>query len=114
MLWIILLILLTSSAVVSASETALFSLPAKTLREFERCGPLHRRAVRMMREPHDVLMTVLLSNTFCNLGLYVVSFVALERVGRSYPGFAAVAGVGVLLTVIVFGELIPKGLALAN
>ncbi len=114
MIWIVLVLLLTLSAVVSASETSLFSLPPKTLREFERSGGLHRRAVRMMREPHNVLMTVLLANTFSNLGLYVVSFVALEKLGHTYPGFAAAAGIGVLLTVIVFGELLPKGLALAN
>ncbi len=114
MIWIALILLLTLSAVVSAAETALFSLPPKTLREFERAGGLHRRAVRMMREPHNVLMTVLLGNTVSNLAFYVVSFVALEKLGRTYPGVAAAASVGVLLSVIVFGELIPKGLALAN
>lgn len=114
MIWIVLLLLLTLSAVVSAAETALFSLPPKTLREFEKAGGLHRRAVRMMREPHAVLMTVLLGNTVSNLAFYVVSFVALEKLGRSFPGVAAAASVAVLLSVIVFGELIPKGLALTN
>ena len=114
MIWIALILLLTLSAIVSAAETSLFSLPPKTLREFEKAGPLHRRAVQMMNQPHDVLMTVLLGNTVSNLAFYVVSFIALEKLGRMYPGLAAAAGVGVLLSVIVFGELIPKGLALAN
>lgn len=114
MIWIALILLLTLSAVVSAAETALFSLPPKTLREFERAGPLHRRAVRMMRKPHDVLMTVLLGNTVANLAFYVVSFVALEKLSQKHPGMAAAAGIVVLFSVIVFGELLPKGLALAN
>lgn len=114
MIWVVLLILLTLSAVVSAAETALFSLPRKSLREFERGGPLQRRAALLMREPHNVLLTVLLGNTIANLAYYVTSFVALEKLGRRSPGIAAAAGVGVLLSVIIFGELIPKGLALVN
>ena len=114
MVWIALAITLSLSAIVSGAETALFNLPPRAKRDFERIGGLHRRAVRMMREPHQVLMTVLLANTVCNLAYYVVSFLALEKVGRTFPGLAAAAGVGVLLSVIVFGELIPKGVALAN
>lgn len=114
MIWLVLLVLLTLSAVVSAAETALFSLPPKTLRAFEKGGHLHRRAFRLMREPHNVLMTVLLGNTIANLAYYVASFVALENLGRQYPALAVPAGVAILLSVIIFGELIPKGLALAN
>lgn len=114
MIWIVLFLLLALSAAVSAAETALFSLPAKTRREFERGGPLQRRAVQMMDAPHDVLMTVLLANTVSNLAYYVISFVAVARLGHKFPGMAALAGVVVLISVIVIGELLPKGLALAN
>lgn len=114
MIWIVLIILLFLSAVVSAAETALFNLSPRMLREFDRAGGLHRRAVVLMRSPHKLLMTVLLTNTICNLAYYVVSIVALEQIGRSFPGVAAAAGVMVLLSVIVVGELLPKGIALAN
>lgn len=114
MIWISLLLLLFLSAVVSAAETALFNLSPKMLREFHRAGGLHRRAVLLIRDPHKLLMTVLLANTICNLAFYVVSFVALEKMGRRFPGLAAAAGVAVLLSVIVIGELLPKGIALAN
>jgi CBS domain containing-hemolysin-like protein len=114
MVWIALLLLLIVSGVVSAAETALFNLSPKTLREFERIGGLHSRAARLMRHPHKVLMTVLLANTVANLSFYAVSILAIQGFARRFPGAAAGMGVAVLLSVIVVGELIPKGVALAN
>ena len=103
MVWVALLLLLIVSGIVSAAETALFSLSPKTLREFERIGGLHAKAVRLMRHPHKVLMTVLLANTVANLSFYAVSLLAIQGFARRFPGVAAGMGVAVLLSVIIFG-----------
>jgi len=114
MIWAVLIMLLFCSAAVSAAETALFSLSRKALRDFELAGGLRRRAARLMRHPRRVLMLVLIANTAANVSIFAVSYVAIETVGVSHPGLAAAGSVAVLLLVILFGEVIPKGIALAN
>jgi CBS domain containing-hemolysin-like protein len=114
MIWLILILLLFCSGAVSASETALFSLPRKTLREFELSGGLRRRAARLMRRPRRVLMIVLVANTAANISIFAASYVAFEEIGASHPGVAAAGGIAVLLAVIFLGEVIPKGVALAD
>ena len=73
---------------------------------------LWRRVPRLMERPRRALMTVLITNTAVNVAIFAVSFVALERVADR-PALAVAGGVGVLLSVIVFGEMVPKGVALA-
>lgn len=114
MIWLILILLLFCSGAVSASETALFSLPRKTLREFELSGGLRRRAARLMRRPRRVLMIVLVANTAANISIFAASYVAFEEIGALHPGVAAAGGIAVLLAVIFLGEVIPKGVALAD
>jgi len=114
MIWSAIVLLLCFSGAVSASETALFSLPRKTLREFERAGGLRRRAASLMRRPHRVLMIVLIANTAANISIFTVSFVALDDFGAKHPALAAAGSVAVLLAVILLGEVMPKGAALAN
>lgn len=114
MIWLILILLLFCSGAVSASETALFSLPRKMLREFELSGGLRRRAARLMRRPRRVLMIVLIANTAANISIFAASYVAFEGIGASHPGVAAAGGIAVLLAVILLGEAVPKGVALAD
>ncbi len=114
MIWLALALLLASSGAMSASETALFSLSRKTLREFDRQGGLRRQAARLMRHPRRVLMIVLIANTTVNVSIFTLSYVALESLGSRHASAAAAASVGILLAVILFGEVVPKGVALAN
>ncbi len=115
MIWLALLFLLVASGAVSAAETALFALSRQSLHDFARSpGLLRRRAQRLMQHPKNVLMTVLIANTTINVVIYAVSFVALQGLGEDHPALAGVAGVGVLLSVIVFGEVVPKAIALGS
>src|SRR3990172_4958294 len=115
MIWTALLLLLVASGAVSAAETALFALNRQTLHEFGRSGGLLRhRAHRLMQQPKGVLMTVLITNTTVNVAIYALSFVALHNFGADHPALAGVAGASVLFSVIIFGELIPKAVALGN
>jgi len=110
-----LLILLVASGAVSAAETALFALSRQSLHDFGRSASLlRRRAHRLMQQPKSVLMTVLITNTAVNIAIYALSFVALQSLAANHPALAGVASAGVLLSVIIFGEVVPKAMALGN
>lgn len=113
MLWIILALLLLCSGLVSASETALFGLGRQALHGMGRSkGRLHRRVFALMQRPRQVLLSVLMANTAINVALFSISFLALRRFGSTEV--TAVGGAATLLAVIVFGEMLPKAVALTN
>jgi len=115
MIWVALLFLLVASGSVSAAETALFAIARQSLHDFGSSQSLlRRRAHRLMQRPKNVLMTVLIANTAVNVAIYALSFVALQGLGEKHPALAGAAGAGVLLSVIVFGEVVPKAIALGN
>lgn len=97
----VLVVLLASSGFFSASETALFSLEPD---EVESAGP---RVARLLAEPREVLVTLLLGNLVVNL----VFFVSVPRLVGGRFGELAVA-LGALLAILLFGEILPKTLAL--
>ena len=103
--WIALPVLLAGSATCSASETALFSLDDA---ERRRAG---EHAQRLMTDPQAVLITLL----FANLIVNVLFFALASRLGSEEAGYGAVGwGLGALLAIVLFGELLPKTLALQS
>ncbi len=113
--WILLVVLLACSGIVSGSETALFGLSRLELRNFRTAsGSLKRRAWRLMQHPRRVLMTVLIANTAVNILFFAISFVVFEDLGRSHPVAASVGGLTALLSIIMFGEILPKAAARAH
>ena len=113
MIWLLLVLLLFCSGTVSGSETALFSLNRQALEQFRRAGTgLGHRAHLLMQRPRQVLLTVLLSNTAVNVAIFSVSLLALDRVAHARPALVAAGGVGVLMAVVICGELLPKVVAL--
>lgn len=115
MVWLSLVVLLCCSGAISAMETALFGVNRRTLREFSRSGRRLRRRVHIiMQHPHRVLMTVLITNTAINVAIFGAAFAASRSLSPSRPVLAAVIGVAVLASVITFGEIMPKTIALAN
>lgn len=131
MLWLSLALLLVCSGMVSASETALFGLSWQAIHRFGRPEGSRwtsgRRRVYLLMSAHGgprrVLMTVLMTNTAVNVAIFTVSFLALRQVreaaaaagGGGYAAAVVAAGsVVVLISVIIFGEMLPKALALSN
>ncbi|UCE59618.1 MAG: HlyC/CorC family transporter [Phycisphaerales bacterium] len=113
--WFWLVLLLCCSGLVSASETALFGVNRRTLQEFQHTPhALRRRVYRLMLDSRSVLMTVLIANTAVNVALFAASFIVLRDLRETDPALAAVGGVAVLIAVIIFGEIVPKTLALSN
>lgn len=113
--WLLLVVLLACSAVVSGSETALFGLSRLELRDFATGGGrLKRQARQLMLHPRRVLMTVLIANTAVNVLFFAISFVTFDRLSENHPVAAPLGGVAALLAVILFGEVLPKAAARAH
>ncbi|HNQ21829.1 MAG TPA: hemolysin family protein [Phycisphaerae bacterium] len=113
MIWLFLALLLVCSGMISASETALFALPRSTLEQLRRSErPLWRQAHLLMQRPRRVLLTVLLANTAVNVAIFAGALLALRQASQSPAALVALGSVGVLLAVLLFGEMVPKALAL--
>lgn len=114
--WAGLLLLLCGSAVFSGSETALFSLSGHELYQFgSSSNSLRRLAARLMRHPRRVLLTLLIGNTLINILIFAISYVLFSQVaGRHSALWVSLGSVGTLLAVIIFGEVLPKAMALAG
>jgi len=115
MIWLAVAVLLCCSAAVSASETALFSLGRQALERFRVSQRAMERNVHLlMQNPRRCLLTILLANTATNVSIFTLAFIALKDLRLGHAWWSAAASAGVLLSVIVFGEMIPKGMALSN
>ncbi len=113
--WILLLILLPCSGLISGSETALFGLSRLEMREFASAsGALRHRAWLLMQRPRRVLLTVLVANTAVNVLFFAISFVVLEDIGHRSSLAASAGGVVALLVMVIFGEILPKAVARAH
>ena len=114
--FLIMAVLLCLSAFFSSSETAFFSLSReqrRRLREGKR--PTGRLIHRLLLDPKALLVTVLFGNMLVNVGFFSLSYTFAEAVRHKTPygaTGATVAGLGALLTLIVFGEVMPKSLAI--
>jgi CBS domain containing-hemolysin-like protein len=99
----LLLALLSCSAFFSGSEAALFCLTVSERRA------LSRSAEELLAEPRGLLATILLANLVVN-SLY---FAFASRLLPGAEGWPAVGlGFGVLVGLLVFGEILPKIMAL--
>ncbi len=110
-LWL-LLGLLIASGVISGAETAVFSLPKAVRRQLVAKSS---RVRRLLSRPSSLLVTLLLANLVINVAYFSVSAtwsMALAREGHG--GLSALVGVGSVLAIVVFGEIVPKTLALGS
>lgn len=107
--------LVVCSAFFSASETALFNLSRSQLYRMRNGGTAARAAAALMAKPRKLLNTLLLANMLGNT-LYA-SIAAVEVFDLEGHGSAAWAGgaisLGLLLVLILLGEVSPKFVAMA-
>ncbi len=102
-LWGALAGLLLVSGMFSSAETAFFSL---SHRQRKRVG---RTAHRLLKRPRELLVSVLLGNIVIN----VLYFAFAKRLLAGGHGINELAvGIGILVALLVFGEIIPKTLGL--
>lgn len=110
-LYIVAILILTYlGAYISASETALFSLPSTKVKSFKTDPDSRKQTIaRLLAKPRDLLVTVFMLNTLFNILLQNVVSTSL---GESASLLAKV-GIPLALTLIL-GEIIPKYYGLQN
>ncbi|MCB9170970.1 MAG: gliding motility-associated protein GldE [Flavobacteriales bacterium] len=114
--WLILAaiaVLLVGSAAMSASEVALFSLGPSQLRDLrERGGARGARVIDLLSRPRRLLATILIANNFVNVGVVVLSTLALNAVidTRDMAPYLVfiVQVLAVTFVILLLGEVLPK------
>lgn len=100
------------SSFFSASETALFYLSHEDLRKFRLGSSQQRTVASLLSKPDRLLTAILFWNLVINLSYFAVSVVLTQKlVQHDHPALAGVAGLASVLGIIVFGEVIPKSIA---
>ena len=75
----ILLFLLACSALISGSEVAFFSLSASDLEELESDTAENVKIKDLLKQPEELLGTILIANNFVNVGIVILSTVLLNE-----------------------------------
>ena len=107
----VLLLLLLTSALVSGSEVAFFSLNASDIVQCkESKEPAENRVAGLLTDPKRLLATILIFNNFVNVGIVTLSsFLCWKIFGKDNVAVLFVVNT-VLITflIVFFGEVIPK------
>ncbi len=137
---IVILILLISSALISGSEVAFFSLSPNDLDNLKgEDSPVAKRILRLLEKPRTLLATILISNNFINIGYIIVSenvlrntltedlcnrwalaisntftFITLDQSYLAEAISFIITTVLVTFAVVLFGEVAPKVYAKIN
>lgn len=105
-------VLLFLSGMFSGSETALFSLPKALLREERKSHSRAARAVvALVARPRRLLVTVLLGNTVVNVLYFATSWTVASELSSRRPGLGVAAAAGSFVALLLFGEIVPKAIA---
>lgn len=110
---VLILALLVCSALISASEVALFALTPTQLRDLrERGGSSGQRVLELLERPRRLLATILISNNFVNIAIALLStividgFFELEKLPE-YVVFI-IQAIAVTAVLLLLGEVMPK------
>ncbi|MGB0656288.1 MAG: gliding motility-associated protein GldE [Flavobacteriaceae bacterium] len=115
---LLLLGLITSSALISGAEVAFFSLNSATLSEAENQNVKQLSLIRsLLAKPNRLLAIILVANNFINIAI-VLLFASLSPLylsGISNPIVALLIEIGLITgLILVFGEILPKVYANRN
>lgn len=106
----LLVALILLSGFLSSSETALFSLSSLQLKQFKQDKGSGKRGVaKLMERPREVLVTILMLNVVANILVQNTVSSLFEK----SDDWSLKVGLPLFLT-LVFGELLPKSIAMAN
>lgn len=115
----VIFLLLIASALMSASEVALFSLTPAQLRDLkERNASNDKRVIELLSKPRSLLATILIGNNLVNVGIVVLSAFALEGMLdlHTMPEYLLfiVQVLAVTFVLLLLGEIVPKVYATTN
>ena len=106
---VILILLLLSSALISASEVAFFSLSPGQLDELSQKG--YHKVLHLHKKPDRLLATILISNNFVNVGIVIISAYLVDSLfdfsNNPVLGFI-IQVIVVTFVILLFGEIMPK------
>lgn len=113
--FIILIVLLIASGLVSGSETAFFSLDPADIEKLKlHKSKIKEKALELLHKPKLLLATILIANNFINVAIVIIStyFTTFLINPGSDPLVVFLIQVVLITSVILlFGEIIPKILA---
>jgi len=103
------------SAFFSSAETALFSLnklQLKKIQKEENNNSGIKSIIRLLDDPQRTLISILIGNMFVNIvASSLATYLAIKLIGDVGIGIAS----GIMIFIIlIFGEIVPKSLAVAN
>lgn len=106
-------VLLVCSGAMSASEVAMFSLSPTQLRDLkERGGVSGQRVLDLLSRPRRLLATVLVMNNFANVGIVILSTIAMNGLfdfERMPPYLVfSIQVLAVTFIILLLGEVLPK------
>ena len=122
---IILILLLISSALISGSEIAFFSLNQTDINELSKNGKEKNEVVTLLERPRKLLATILITNNFINI-LIVLLFaslaetlfgnfnISLDLYFFAVPIRFLLEIILVTFLILLFGEVLPKVYASRN
>ena len=106
---IFLVIFLLCSAILSASETALFSLSSMQVKTFRKSSDRRKRVVSiLLSRPRKLLVTILMLNVFCNILVQNM----VSGIFGTFSNWTFTVLLPLAL-VLIFGEILPKTIALS-
>ncbi|TXC81840.1 gliding motility-associated protein GldE [Luteibaculum oceani] len=104
-------LLLFSSALISGSEVAYFSLSPGDIEELKyENSPRSNKVLELLSKPRTLLASILIANNFINIGIVLLSTVVLNGVflfDNEIIAFVVQVVIATLL-ILIFGEVIPK------
>jgi len=109
---VVVIFLLISSALISGSEVAYFSLSPAELNKLKRSKfKIDQAVIRLLGIPDRLLATILVANTFINIGIVIISTYVTSKLFE----FSGSMAVGFIMQVVIitflllfFGEILPK------
>lgn len=110
------LILLGLSAFFSASEAALFSLPANYLQKNTPQNGAEKRVHDLLANPNRLLTAILFWNLTINMAFFAVASMIAQKLSTGQNGttLSSIFTAITLVLLITGGELIPKSLGVIN
>lgn len=109
---VIFILLLISSALVSGSEVAFFSLNNDDLDNlYNQDSPKSKTVLELLKRPKVLLSTILILNNMINIAIVTLTtFVVWSIFGMNTTGIVVilVQTVGITFAIVFFGEIVPK------
>jgi len=108
-----LIILLGLSGFFSSAETAFFSISGTRARHMAKQGGRAQYLIlRMKKDPHRLLTTILIGNNIVNVG---AAALATSVAIQAFSNYAVGLSTGIMtFLIVVFGEVMPKSFATRN